>query len=292
MRQQLIAGRVGAQIINASEPEVVLPRQDQPLPDAQWLARDGTITTQGDLHTRAITLTPKTVAARHMLFRSARLYGTPSIFGLYQQQIVVKMNYAIDRAWLYGDSTADANSPNGLVKQANVQAYNFGTGGNPGRATMIKLDAMRSMVALQPIETKRMWLMSALAEGTLMTTWKSAIDPATGTETTATYGGPILDDDSGGVLLGFSYLTAKQIQIRTVGTGKGSDVWLGDWPTTGVCFFGPALEIVPNLYGAAYASGGIELICFMDCDVFALDPARFVLARDLELNQPNAPLVP
>jgi len=202
------------------------------------------------------------------------------------------MNYATDRAWLYGDSTTDANSPNGLVKQAGVQAYNFGAAGAAGRATSIKLDAMRSMIALQPIETKRSWLMSALAEGTLQTTYMSAIDPSNGTETVSLYGGTIIDDDDAGMLLGFPYLTAKQIKIRTMDAVKGSDIFLGDWATTGICYFTPAVEIVPNIYGAAYASGGIELICFQDVDVFALDPARFVLAQDLELNQQAAPVVP
>jgi hypothetical protein len=185
-----------------------------------------------------------------------------------------------------------AIAASGLVKQANVQAFTFGTAGAAGRATMLKLDQMRSLIALQPVETKRMWLMSVLAEGTLFTTWKSAIDPSTGTETVSTFGGPILDDDAGGQLLGFEYVTAKQIKIRTMGAVQASDLWLGDWSTTGICYFTPAVEIVPNIYGAAYASGGIELIVFQDVDVFALDPARFVLAQDLELNQANAPVVP
>jgi hypothetical protein len=100
MRAALIAGRVGAQVLTSQELMVVIPRQDAPLPDAVWLARDDAITTQTDLNTRSISLTPHTVASRHMLLRSARLYGTPSIYSLYQQQIVQKQNYAVDMAWL------------------------------------------------------------------------------------------------------------------------------------------------------------------------------------------------
>jgi HK97 family phage major capsid protein len=292
MRARLIAGKMGAMVISSNEPEVVLPRQDQPLPAAQWLARDGSINLQTDLHTRAITLRPHTVAARHQLFRSARLYGTPSIYGLYQRQMVEVLNFEIDKAWLYGDATVDVNAPNGLVKQAAVQTYTFGTAGAAGHATLVKLSEMKALILLQPIESKRSWLMSDYGEGTLQTTWKSAIDPATGTETTATYGGPILDNTSAGQLLGYPYEIAKQIKVKVMGAVKGSDLWLDDWSSTGVCYFGPALELVPNIYGAAYGSGGIELIGFIDCDAFALDPSRFALARDMQLNQANAVVVP
>jgi hypothetical protein len=290
MRNRLIAGRLGALVLNASEPSVILPRQDQPVPDATWLPRDGSITTQGDLHTRAVTLTPHTVASRHMLYRSARLYGTPSIYGLYQSHMVQLMNYAVDRAWLYGDSTADANAPNGLVKQPALQSFTFGAAGAPGHATYVKLDAMRSLVALQPPEVTKMWLMSALAEGTLMTTYRSAIDPTSGTESVSIYGGAIIQEGAGGgALFNSPYVTAKQVPIRA---DKSTDLWFGSWDLTGICYFTPAVEIIPNIYGQAYGSGGIELICFQDCDCFALDAVRLVLARDLLLNQAAAPVVP
>ncbi|HKF64278.1 MAG TPA: hypothetical protein VKB42_23095, partial [Dongiaceae bacterium] len=71
MRARLIAARMGAMVLTSQEPTVVIPRQDAPLPDAVWIARDAAVTTQADLNTRAITLTPHTVSSRHMILRSA-----------------------------------------------------------------------------------------------------------------------------------------------------------------------------------------------------------------------------
>jgi hypothetical protein len=122
MRASLIAGRAGAKILTSQELQVVIPRKDAPLPDAAWLARDGEIAPQPDLATRSITLTPLTVASRHMILRSGRLYSNPSLYGLYQRQIVEKQNYAVDRVWLYGDSSATgrADEPDGLITRAHA----------------------------------------------------------------------------------------------------------------------------------------------------------------------------
>jgi HK97 family phage prohead protease/HK97 family phage major capsid protein len=297
MRGQLIAGRAGAQVLTSTEPQVVLPRQDRPLPDAQWLARDGAINTQADLNTRSITLTPHTVASRHLLLRSARIYGTPSVYGIYQQQIVQKMNYAVDRAWLYGDAAVDANSPDGLIRQ-NVQRYFFGTPPTPGPAapgdaTYLGLKDMISLLEILPVdEPRRAWLMSKLLELTLISTYKALDDTSGGgggpflTQPIIEYGG-----GGGGALLARPYLTATQIPVRA---NASTDIWVGDWPTSGVCYFANgAVEILPNPYSAdAYPRGGIELITFQDADAFCLDPSRFVYSNDILLNQAAPPTIP
>jgi hypothetical protein len=291
LRAALIAGRVGARILTSSDPEMIVPRQDQPLPLPVTIARDGTATVQTSLHTRALHMVPHTMAAYQQLYRSARLYGDPQIYGLVLGQMGEGLAYKADQLWLYGNSVTTPTDPDGLIRQP-VQTYNFGSAGAAGRVTPLKLDAMRSMIALQPLNVPRMWLMSTLAEGTLATTWSTAIDPLTGVETTSTYGPPILAASAmGGLLAGYPYVTAPQIEIQAMGAAKASDLWLGHWPSSGIVYFGPSVELVPNIYGATYTSGGIEVIGFQDLDCFCLDPARFVLATDLQLNQSTAPII-
>jgi HK97 family phage prohead protease len=295
MRAALIAGRAGAQVLTSTEPQVVLPRQDRPLPAAQWLARDGAIATQADLNTRSITLTPHTVASRHLLLRSARIYGTPSIFQLYQQQIVEKMNYAVDRAWLYGDSTVDANSPDGLIRQ-NVQRFFFGVPPTPGPAApgAVTYPALRDMISLLeilPVDSpRRSWLMSKLLELTITTTYRQ-LDDTSGAvpPPTAVLSQPIIE--SGFPLLGRPYMAAVQIPIRA---NRSTDLWLGDWPTSGIAYFANgAVEVLANPYSdTAYPRGGIELITFQDADVFCMDPSRFVYSNDILLNQAAPPTIP
>jgi hypothetical protein len=300
MRARLIAGRVGAMVLTSQEPAVVIPRQDAPLPDAVWLARDAAITTQADLNTRAITLTPHTLAARHLILRSARLYGTPSIYGLYQQQIVQKMNYAVDRAWLYGDSTVDANSPDGLIRQPRLQRFIMGVGGAtpaPALPTYPSLVNMLSLVATQPAEGPRpAWLMSPLLELTMMGLWKTLIDPAAGPPPTSTwFMQSIIPDGGSTVLLNKIYQVGKQIPVRGgAGGDNTTDLWYcDDWSSTGVCYFNSgAVEVLPNPYGAAYGSGGIELITFQDADCFAMDAVRAVLSQDVLIIQPTPPAIP
>ncbi len=58
IRPATIMGRAGACMIVTNEPLVTIPRQDSPLPDAQWVARDADLVLQGDLGTRSQDFDP------------------------------------------------------------------------------------------------------------------------------------------------------------------------------------------------------------------------------------------
>jgi hypothetical protein len=159
IRPATIMGRAGAKMLVTSEPLVTIPRQDAPLPDAQWIARDADLTLQGDLGTRSQDLTPHEVGSYHKILRSGRLYGTPGLVDLYTSQIISKQLYAVDWAVLCPGGV----EPSGLSINARTQRFQFGGAPALAQPTLSDYVAMSGLLdgSAAP-EDNLGWLMNSL----------------------------------------------------------------------------------------------------------------------------------
>jgi hypothetical protein len=294
VRAKLLAGRLGCAVLTAQEPVVNIPSQSGPLPTAVWIPRDSDATVDADITTRSIQLQPHTLKSVHIIKRSARMYGTPDITNLYRDQMVTAMNYTADWSIFYADPNATGGPfperPSGLITQANLQKYNFGTGGLPAKISYLKLVDMASMLGILNVDSpRRGWLMSKLLELTLISTWKTMDDPTGTTGTALTQ--PILLEGSG-MLATFPYVTGTQLPVRGGAGNKSTDLWVADWDACGILYFNSgAVEILPDPYTQA-TSGALRLITFQDADVFCRDATRFVLAQDGLVNMSAPPVIP
>jgi HK97 family phage prohead protease len=279
IRPALIMGRAGARVITSDLPLVTVPRQDAPLPNAQWIARDASITAQGDIGTRSVDLTPHTVASNHQIKRSALLYSQPSVYNLYLQQISQKQLLELDRVILYGTGTAP--QPAGVVTSPRTQTYGFGGGTTTVAPTLTDFVTMASLLdgSTAPPDS-RGWIMNPCMRATLQTTRKLS-----GSTDSVTILG---EGDT--TLLGYPFVTGPQIPLSA--TDGASDLWFADFGQCGLCLFaGGAATILPNPFGAMYAAGGTELAIFQDADTFAWDAYRFVYAKNAKsIGKPGTPV--
>lgn len=261
IRPATIMGRAGARMITTTEPLVTVPRQVSPLPDAEWIPRDGDLTLQGDLGTKSLDLTPHEVGSYHKILRSGRLYGTPNLVDLYTQQIIGKQLYAIDLAVLYGTG---APQPEGLTMDPRTQTYGMGAA-PPAAAdpTLIDLVKMSGMLdGTTAPEDSRVWLMNSLMRSTLQATKK--FDDTSCCET--------IMSEGDGTLLQHPVVTGQQL--------PPSDIWFLDAGQTGIVWFAQGastIEVVQNPFAdSVFPSGALLLRAINDVDVFALDAYRAV----------------
>lgn len=258
-----VMGRLGAQVVVASQGTVHIPRQSVGLGAMQWIARDGTATEGTDATFRGIDLTPCTGVALHMVKRSARLYTVPGVEDLYRQQMIEKIAAGVDTATLYGSGVAPI--PAGLITQATLQKPTLAALDYPSLASMAA-----AILTLPAPEANRKWLMNGALQLALLSTHKFGATAKTD-ET--------IIEEGVDTLLGVPFLTGPQVPVNA-STGA-TDIWLGDWAMVIQCWFNSAaIEILPNPYeSVAYKSGAIWLESFVDFNTTCLDAKRLAVSQ-------------
>jgi HK97 family phage major capsid protein len=179
------------------------------------------------------------------------------------------MAIGIDSAAIAG--TAVDNQPRGILNTSGIGSVALGTNG--GVPTWQSIVNLKREIAIDNADTTAMRFMANPAvEAKLMTTPKQS----SGVE------GNFILADPGTSLCGYPFLSTNQVPSNlTKGSGTNlSALILGTWSDLIIGEWG-VLEILPNPYGAGYASGNVTIRAMQTIDIAVRYPQSFAAITDM-----------
>jgi hypothetical protein len=289
LRPTLPTAALGVRTYTSTQPLMHIPTQLTALGELQMLPIDAAPAPGTDITTRLVEKPLRTGGMRQTILRHGVNYSEPSLVGLYARQMVEAVGRGIARQFFYGRrDVANPNACDGLITEAGLQRFNFGTGGNPAHVSWPALIDMAGRLSGLPVDggPTRQWLMSPLLEESMMELQKKFRDPADGAIPDEVFWFPIISDSTKGTLAGKLYQTNPGIPITAA---RVTHLWLGDWSEDYIIIYGPGVEILPDPFTTP---GARTQWCWVDFNVGTHDARRHVLAEDALLTQSAAPVVP
>lgn len=271
LRNKAMVMQLGAKMLSGLVGNVTIPRQSGATA-AYWVA-EGSDTTEAEGTFDVVSLTPKQIAARSLMTRLMLQQSTPDIEAIARNDLALVLALGIDLASISGSGSS--GQPKGILNQTGIGSVAMGTNG--GAITLDALIDLETQVATANADMNALnYLTNAKAVGALKklksTTgqylWtNSPIGQRSGTP-----------GEINGYPVGRSNQVASNLTKGTSGAvcsavlfGNWNDLIIGEWGT---------LEILPNPYGAGYASGGVELRAMQTVDVAVRHPESFAAITD------------
>lgn len=227
LRNWLVVKAAGARLLTGLAGNVVIPKHTGGT-TAQWLTEIGPVADQ-DLTFSQIALTPKRLSAMSIYSRQLVIQSSPDIEALVRDDLGKSMAQQLDYTALFG--TGVAPSPRGIIAQAGINRFTFGTDPlYPGYVSaIVALDDSKISIS------NGAWIANAGCWGAGISQPRFEYTGITViTEPTAPAGGSM-----GGTLLGYPYYKTQQIPNSgstngLVFFGNWSDLLIGQWDGTEV----------------------------------------------------------
>jgi HK97 family phage major capsid protein/HK97 family phage prohead protease len=262
---------LGATFLTGLQGNVDLPRRSG-AGVAYWVG-DAQAPTEAESTFEKLGLTPKTIGAYSIITRNMLMQATPDIEALARADMMAIIALGLDAGALYG--TGAGGQPMGITNTSGIGAV---VGGTNGAAVTIDnlIDLETQVTAGNAPEDTLAYLANAKTVGSL-----KKLKASTGQYlwTQSTFG-----ERSGtpGEINGYPVSRSNQCRSNLVKGSSGavcSEIFYGAWSELIIGEWG-VLEVVPNPYGAAYKSGGVELRALQTVDIGTRHPVSFSVMSD------------
>ncbi|HQT38708.1 MAG TPA: phage major capsid protein [Acidocella sp.] len=275
LRNKLRVGALGATILPGLVGNATIPRQETPAP-AYWISPEGADVTEGEGTFDQVVLSPKTVGARSQYTRQLLLQASPEIELFVRNDLARVLATAIDLAAIAGTgATGGTGEPLGIVN-AGVQTVALGANG--GVLSIDALIALEGLLAAANVDESDMaYLTNPHEIGNL-----KELKDTSGRYLWTQYPGAAAQRSGVlGEINGYPVARSNQVpNTLTKGTGSGlSAVIMGLWSDLIIGEWG-FLEILPNPYGAGFASGTIDIRALQSVDIQLRHLASFAAVVD------------
>lgn len=233
---------------------------------AYWIGEQQTIP-ESDLTFGQIGMSQKTVVSRVSMSRNLLMQSSLSVENIVREDMIKEIALAIDKAAINGSGVGA--EPKGILNYA----INSVPLGNDGSApTYASLVGLCSEIEADNADISTLkFLTNTRVKSKLMLTPMQA----SGVE-----GNFVLKEGSS-TLMGYSFNVSNQVPSNlTKGNGTGlSAIILGCWDQLIVGEWG-VLEILPNVYGKTYETGGVEIRAIKSLDMALRHEQSFAAITD------------
>lgn len=272
LRNKAMVVQAGAKMLSGLVGNVDIPRQSAAT--ATYWVTEGTAITQAEATFDKVSLTPKQIGALSKMTRLMLQQGTPDIEALVRNDLATVLALGIDLAAINGAGSGGV--PRGILQTSGIGSVALGTNG--AAITMDAIIDLESAVAVANADVASMsYMTNAKTVGTL----KKLKDTTNnylwqGSDAKGLGGSPFP-----GALNGYPVYRTNQIpgnltkgsgtNLSAVIFGNFADLVIGEWG---------ALEILPNIYGSLYTSGGVDIRAMQTVDIAVRQPASFAAIVD------------
>lgn len=251
LRNNAIIMKMGASVLSGLVGNVSIPRQTGSA-QTYWVEEGGTITeSEGSFD--LVPLTPKTVGALSMMTRQMLQQSTPDIEMLVRNDLAKVMALAIDSAAISG--SGQNNEPTGIINTIGV-----------GTVTGLDMDGIIDLETEVAAANADADGMAYLAHSRMIGALKKLKDED---KRPIWYQAPGAQPGTPGQINGYNIYRTNQMPNNKILFGNFRDLIVGQWG---------ALEILPNIYGTGYRSGGVEIRAMQTVNIALRHAASFAVA--------------
>lgn len=266
---------LGAQMLSGLRGNVAIPRQKS-ASISFWITPEGSDVTESEGIYEQINMSPKTLGARSQYTRQLLLQGTADVEKFVRFDLSRTMATAIDLACISGTGAAGGTGEPLGILSAGVSTVPLGTNG--GALTIDALIELEDLLTEANVDDAQMaYLTNAKQIKSL-----KALKDSSGRYLWNQYPGAATQRSGVlGEINGYSVARSNQVPSNlTKGIGTNlSSVVMGDWSELIIGEWG-VLEILPNPYGAGFASGTIDIRVMQSIDIQLRHQASFAAIVD------------
>ena len=265
LRNKAKVFQLGARFVTGLMGPVEMPKQTG-VSQAYWVGENQAIP-ESELTFGQVGLNQKTVVSRVSLTRNLLMQSSLSVENIVREDMVTEIALAIDKAAINGSGVGA--EPRGVLNY-NINSVALGaTGAAPTYASLVALCAE---IENDNADLSTMnWLTNTKVKAKLMLTPMQA----SGVE------GNFVMKEGASTLLGYGMNVSNQVP-STLTKSSGSNlsaIILGCWDQLIVGEWG-VLEILPNVYGKAYETGGVEIRAIKSLDMALRHEQSFAAITD------------
>lgn len=257
--------QLGARFMTGLMGPVEIPKQTG-VSTAYWVGENQVIP-ESDLQFGQIGMSQKTVVSRVSMTRNLLMQSSVSVENIVREDMVREIALAIDKAAFSGSGIGA--EPRGILNYA-INSVPLGADG--AAPTYASLVAMCSEIENDNADISTLkFLTNTRVKSKLMLTPMQA----SGVE------GNFVLKEGASTLMGYSFNVSNQIPSNlTKGNGSSlSAIILGCWDQLIVGEWG-VLEILPNVYGKTYETGGVEIRAIKSLDMCLRHEQSFAAITD------------
>ena len=250
LRNMLVLQRAGATVLSGLQGDIAIPKQTGSA-TSYWVGESGA-PTESQQTIGQVTAVPHTIGAFTDFSRKLLLQSSIDVESMVRGDIAAVIARGIDYAGLHGDSSSDANQPNGIETYADVTSVVGGTNG--AAPTWGNVVGLESAVAQDNALMGRVsYITNSKIRGKLKQTEKAS--------NTAKF---IFDDD--GRINGYGAHVSEQVRKnRTKGSGTNlSTLFFGNFADFVLCLWS-GLDILVDPYTHS-TSATTRVVGLQDCD--------------------------
>lgn len=267
--------QAGASALPNLRGDVSIPRRTAGA-TVEWLAESADVTASTPTFD-AVTMQPRTLAARVDVSRKMVLQSTPAIEDLTRQDMIAAIGQEIDRAALLGDGTGAM--PVGIVEHPDVTTIvrAAADGAIPDRGLLLEME--RAIGAANADRGPLALLVNAATRAKLKDLPQFFSTETPGNSPALWTDGP----DGTGMVLGHRALASNLLPSNLEKGASGavlSAAILGYWPDLLIGQWGRGVEVSVDPYTLG-DRGAIVLRVFVDVDIAVRHGASFVVANDI-----------
>lgn len=271
LRNKAMVVQAGARMLSGLVGNVDIPRQNAAT--ATYWVTEGTAITQAEATFDKVSLTPKQIGALSKMTRLMLQQGTPDIEALVRNDLATVLALGIDAAAIGGSGSGGV--PRGILNQSGIGSVALGTNG--AALTFDALIDLETAVATANADVASMsYMTNAKQVGVL-----KKIKDSTNNYLWTGSDGKGMGQAAPGSVNGYNVWRTNQVpgnltkgsgtNLSAVVFGNFSDLIIGEWGS---------LEILPNIYGSLYTSGGVDIRAMQTVDVAVRQAASFAAIVD------------
>ena len=280
LKSKVLLARMGATILSQLVGFLDVPRQSGTA-QAYWVG-EGESIPESNLTLDLVSLRPKTIGAIVPLTRRLMMQASEDAEFLLRQDLLSEIALGIDQAAISGTGTN--NQPLGILNTPGVGDVAIGlNGGAIGWNHVVELETIVSEQNADQSAPTLAYLTNAKCRGKLKTTAKiTGQDSFLWTDyPNPSFGQPGETRSIALVNSSPAFCTNLVPSNGTKGNGTGlSSMIYGDFSQLLIATWG-ILEILPNLYGAGFEQGTLQLRAMLDSDCALRHPESFAACRDI-----------
>jgi HK97 family phage major capsid protein len=267
LRNKAIVFQLGARFLTGLQGNVEIPKQTS-VGSTYWVGENGNIP-ETDFTFGQIGLTPKNIVSRMSMTRQLMLQSSLSAENLVREDMVKQIALGIDKAAIYGSGTN--NEPRGVLNYP-INSLSSGLGADGTAPTYQNLVNLCAEIEADNADISTMkWLTNPRVKAKLM---------LTPMQSSGVEGNFVLKDSAN--MMGYGFNVSNQVPSNlTKGNGTGlSALILGCWDQLIVGEWG-VLEVLPNVYGKTYETGGVEIRAIKTLDMALRHNESFAALTDV-----------